>query len=921
MSMLTPVWLLLLIPTAALLYIFRPPTRMLTIIRTATLLLIILAMCRIMIKLPGRNGTIVVVADRSSSMRTADLKNQEEVIKLLGTSLNPGEKFAVVAFGRDAVIEHPPQAGAFAGFTADCGKDQSNLGVAIEKALSLIPRNAGGRILLLSDGRLTGISPYAAAGKAAARDIGIDYRLQSKPLVNDLAIDRIAVPEHLLPAESFMLTAWIHSPIAQNVSYELVRGTTKLAAGKRRMQPGLNKLVFRDHAKSSGTQQYRLTVSGEKEDPRPENNRAAIMIGIRGSKPLLCVSGTKQHNFSSLLQAGGVNLKTISPENTRWTLAELSNYSGVILENVAANHIGDTGMEMISAWIEDSGSGLMMTGGRNAFGPGGYFRSPLERILPISMELKKEHRKFNLAIVVVMDRSGSMGASAGGGKTKMDLANIGTVQVLDLLTDQDEIGVIAVDSTAHTITPLATVEQNRSQRERILKIESMGGGIYIYEALKAATRMLLKAEAETRHIILFADAADSEVPGKYIELLAKCEAANITCSVIGLGTERDCDATLLRDIARMGAGQCFFSENALEIPRLFAQDTFSVSRSALVTDPVKINFTAGYNLLADRLPQGSPTIGGYNLCYIRENANPAAITTDEYKAPIIATWQVGRGRTLCYMAEADGEYTGAISKWSQLGNLYSGMARWTAGNTGQLPEGIMQEQTIDDGVCRIKLHLDPDRKSTPFNSRPYLNLLHGNPGTKPQRDKLNFKWIAADTLAAEFQLYGSETALPTIHIEGQPPLTLSPVCLPYSPEFRPPQPGCGLETLSRLARITGGRECGDISTIHNSLPHRARMIEISLWLYISAALMLLTGVLQRRTGILSNLKKPQFKKISINLTRNQKTVKPPKPKQEKESKQKPAAPPKSKPAKSKPEENTLSALQEARRRAKRRNRR
>lgn len=107
------------------------------------------------------------------------------------------------------------------------------------------------------------------------------------------------------------------------------------------------------------------------------------------------------------------------------------NYSGVIIENVPANEIGSRGMEMLAAWVEDSGSGLMMTGGKNSFGPGGYFRSPLEPILPISMELKKEHRKFNLAIAVVMDRSGSMGASAGQGKTKMDLANIGTVQVMD----------------------------------------------------------------------------------------------------------------------------------------------------------------------------------------------------------------------------------------------------------------------------------------------------------------------------------------------------------------------------------------------------------------------------------------------------------------------------------------------------------
>ena len=96
-----------------------------------------------------------------------------------------------------------------------------------------------------------------------------------------------------------------------------------------------------------------------------------------------------------------------------------------------------------------------MTGGRESYGPGGYYKSPLEPILPVSMELRNEHRKLSLAIAVVLDRSGSMAIPAGGGKVKMDLANLGTVAVLDLLGPMDEFGCIAVDTIPHTISPLA----------------------------------------------------------------------------------------------------------------------------------------------------------------------------------------------------------------------------------------------------------------------------------------------------------------------------------------------------------------------------------------------------------------------------------------------------------------------------------
>lgn len=865
MSILMPIWLLLLIPAAVLLYMFRPPTKLLLLLRGITFVLIILAVSRVVLKLPRRSGTVVVVADRSVSMGIDALNNQAEIINIITDAMRAEDKFGVVSFGRDAVIEHPPQPGTFAGFVADVGDDQSNLGAAIEKAVSIIPSDEPGRILVLSDGCWTGINPDDAAGRAASRNIGVDFRLQAKSVINDLAIDRIVTPDRLSSGESFMLTAWVQSPISQDVSYKLVRGNTVLAAGKRKMNTGVNRLVFRDKAGDAGTQQYILNVRGEQDDAQPENNNAVVLVGIDGNRQLLCVSETALHSFSSVLAAGKIRLKTVLPGDARWTLAELSNYSGVIFENIAAGSIGVSGMEMLAAWVEDSGAGFMMTGGKNSFAPGGYFKSPLERILPVSMELKKEHRKFDLAIVIVLDRSGSMAASAGMGRTKMDLANIGTVQVLDLLSDEDEIGVIAVDSMAHIVVPIASVERNKGARNLILEIESMGGGIYIYEALQAATRMLLKSNSDTRHIILFADAADSEEPGKYKELLAKCKSANITCSVIGLGTTSDCDAQLLKDVAKVGSGQCFFSKDAAEIPRLFAQDTFTVSRSALIDDPTGIRFMAGYSLLAGITPKTALMIGGYNLCYIRPEANLAVITTDEYKAPVVAAWQAGRGRVLCYTGEVDGKYTGAMAKWNGVGSFYSSMVRWVAGDKGPLPPDMMLEQTLNEGVCRIELNLDPERKNTSFNGVPYISMLHGIRGANPKRERLNMKWVDADKLAVEFSLYGDETALPTVHIDGQSPVTLRPVCLPYSPEFRPVQADRGFNALQKLANTSGGRECGNVGTIWNDLPKQIGFLDISSWLYMLAILFLLIDVLQRRTGILSWIKVPASYQIKIDF--------------------------------------------------------
>ena len=331
-------------------------------------------------------------------------------------------------------------------------------------------------------------------------------------------------------------------------------------------------------------------------------------------------------------------------------------------------------METLSAWITETGGGLLTSGGRNAYGTGGYFKSPLEAILPVSMELRREHRKLSLAIVVALDRSGSMAMTVPGGRRKIELADVATCEVLNQLSGSDQFGCLAVDSIAHEIVPLSDLSTKVDMESKILKIDSMGGGIFIYEALEKAAAMISTATAGTRHIILFADAADSEEPGDYKDLLDKCGKAGITVSVIGLGTEQDRDADLLKDIGHRGGGQCMFTQDAHELPRLFAQDTFLVSRSTFVDEPTAIRTTAGMVMLTPQ-PWGElPQVGGYNLCYLRPGANLAAVTLDEYQAPLVAAWQAGVGRVLCYTGEADGKYTGPIATWPQAGEFFCSLA-------------------------------------------------------------------------------------------------------------------------------------------------------------------------------------------------------------------------------------------------------
>jgi hypothetical protein len=487
--------------------------------------------------------------------------------------------------------------------------------------------------------------------------------------------------------------------------------------------------------------------------------------------------------------------------------AGLLAYRAVILENVPASQAGPEALAALGRFTSDLGGGLLLTGGGASFGVGGYFKSVLDSDLPVSMEIKNEHRKLSLALAVVLDRSGSMAMAAGDGRTKMDLANLGTCAAIETLGPFDEIGVIAVDSAPHVISPLTSATEKDRICGEVRQIQSAGGGIFTYTALVTAARMVQESDKGTRHIVLFADAADAEEPGEYQRLLETLTPLGITVSVIGLGSESDADAAFLKDVASRGGGRIHFTASAEELPRLFAQEAITVARSSFIDQPTAARALPDMVLLGELPASPFPALDGYNLTYLRPGATMAVVTTDEYQAPVLAFWHRGLGRVAAFTAEVDGKYSRRLNAWGDFQGFAVGLGRWLLG--GEPPSGMLAGIERQGGEAIVRVELDPGRPrggSDEVRTATAAIVPPDAPaGGKPQR--LGLTWVGEHTLEARFPLQKAGLYLGAVQLGSGAVLPLAPLSLPYSPEFEPREdPEEGRKALSEIARVSGGVE-------------------------------------------------------------------------------------------------------------------
>ncbi len=794
-------WLLLAVPIVLLVgrALYRRTTPVwLDAMRGVILILLLATLAGPVIVQGARNATTIFVVDRSASIQqtTADTANAW-VTDALAQAGDDADA-AIITFGAaPSLAVAPAPAGALDDewLSSPTQGDSTDLSSALTLARSL-PVGDNRHVVVLSDGEET--IGHAISQVDQARDAGVVIDVVPLPGIDagDLRIERLDGPTSTWQGESLHLVAHVSSGGGGPATLDILVDGEVTQTLDLSLEPGTTMVPIELESATPGYHTVDVVVRGAPEMDRvPGNNGGWLGFIVRDQPQVLVVSpiGSDPSRLVAALTAEGAVVRAVTPEEVPSQAPGLAGIDAVFLDNVPA---WDLSIDQQTTLVDATrnGGGLIVIGGSAAYGPGSYAGTPLEDAMPVSVKVVDGQRRPSVAVLIIMDRSGSMSYDPREGSTsKLNLAKNGVVTAASALGAGDQLGVIAFNDEPVWALPMMTLSGSGDigKVEEALVPLNAEGGTELYPALQVGYDQMRNVDADVRHIILLSDGKSrSGSRDTYTRLLSDIGNDNITLSTVALGTDADLD--LLQYLSTTGNGRYHFANSPEEIPQI----TFEEAQNAGSQSVLRGSFTPVQSqaspILNDIDISAIPAIDGYNFAEGREGAQVDLVS--DRGDPLLAKWQLGLGRVIAWTADDGSDYAAEWATWADYDEFWGSALRWALPDPDN--QAVSASLAQDDAGVRLTLEAPTTGDETlalggsqievvaPDASTTILTLQETAPGT--------FEAIIPDGSPGSYLV-----SLPDQEISVA--TSLAP-----SAEWRPA--GKGPELLRQLATRTGGTE-------------------------------------------------------------------------------------------------------------------
>jgi len=784
---------------------------------------------------------VVYVVDQSASVGTAGRQKAVDFINQSLTHQESDDVSGVVVFGAEALVDTSPVGGLKTHqISSKPSPHHTDIAAGLRLATAVMPPDRARRIVILSDGIQTKGKAENQILVTAGSDLEIATVNIGTQVGPDARLEELVVPSRLDQGAAFRMRIVARSGSDGVGRVRIYRNERYL--GDKPIQLSSDQatiLEIPQFAENPGLYRYRavLDVDDVTQDNIAQNNVVMGTVQVTGQPRVLLVEGRggELKWLSRVFREQNVLVDVVKPAQIPADLRGLRSYSSVVLGDVPAFALTQRQMTSLESYVRDLGRGFMMVGGDQAFGVGGYFKTPIERTLPVNMDLEDKTRFPTVGVVMALDKSCSMGGGAG---SKLEMAKEAAILSTELLQEQDLLGIVGFDGAASWIVPLQPLTNVGKIRNTVASIR-VGGGTDIYPALRKGVEALERSGASLKHIILLSDGVTES--GDYKTLIERARADKITLTTLTFGS--DADRSTMQNFANWGGGKYYLVTDPKTIPAIFTREIMLASRSFLVEKPVKAR-GGTYSEVTRGIAVGSlPTFYGYVATEAKQRAIvPWQVQDGEYTSPLLAHWRYGLGRSVAFTSDVKAQWSKDWVGTESFTRTWTQVARWLIGET--MGQSIDVSTEIVEGEMNVVVDafdLNGDfrnfLKGTARVVAPDLTvhevpLRQVGPGRYEGALKVDQdgSWLAGISMKDGERIVGQ---------------TVSEAVQPYSPEYRVQAGGAG--RLVELGRLGGGGVLTEPKQVFER-PQQARLVPQPLWehcIWLAAILLLLDVALRR----------------------------------------------------------------------------
>ena len=691
---------------------------------------LVLALAGLTLLQPTKQMFVVLAVDRSQSVDAEASAKIDDFIKQT-TEARGTHELAILDFAAEPAAlcavdtqRTPPPEKA---------RQATNIASAIQSAVAAVPPSHVPHVVILSDGRQTLGDAVQAAAAAKVPISTVPLSARDEP---EVQVAEVTAPAQVLQGEPFYVEVTIASNHADQGFIDVYRGDV-LAIEQReliKIAEGETKLRFRQTVDDEQQIDYTVRVRGFT-DTLLDNNSASAVVFASGKPTVLLVDSQvdQSNELRWALEEQGLLVQVRPAEGVPRSLSELQRFDCLMLSNVPATAMTLQQMEIIRTYVQDLGGGLVMLGGDQAFGLGGYYKTTLEEILPVRSNFEKEKEKPSLALVLVIDKSGSMGGQ------KMELAKDAAKGAVELLSPRDQIGIIAFDGASYWISEIHSAADKGYVLDRISTLEA-SGGTNIYPGLSDAYAALAATSAKLKHVILMTDGHSN--PGDYEGIIRDMVAARITLSSVACGAEAD--QQLLEELAQSGGGRYYLCEDPQSVPQIFAKETVTASKSAINELPFLPQLIRPTPVLNGLELDTAPFLLGYVVT--RPKPTSEFILASESGDPLLVWWRYGLGMTVAFTSDAKSQWATEWLAWPHFGPFWAQVTRHAMRKSDA--KGVFVE--IERHDDRARLIVDSVDESGQFINAANTKLTVIDPGLG--NEQLVMQQTAPGRYEAEFEI-------------------------------------------------------------------------------------------------------------------------------------------------------------------------